>query len=405
MPAPIFAAIGRGLASAAQGAARAGAGLVRGAVSSARGAAGLFSRGAAAAPNMAQGAASASRYAAATGSRATAAAGNASSSWAAGGLPKSWQTSPAKMAAADLRADAAQAANSASQAGQQAAQRASAQVQQSAQSSIGSVRRMAQEAAQSIQRLAQQLFNLQAPGGGGGGNNQPPSGNAPPAGNQPPGRGGGAGRGPAGNFIGNQLRGVARQAAGTAVGQTVSQGLNALRLGMRYTGPTGSVRMTADMAASGGRAVMWLAKMPGRLKDFGDSLVKSREQLNEYNGSLAASAAKLEVERIGRNIRLGAATAGTGSSQTRSQSRIENNLLPMQALTANITNAVTTALQNAASYTIEGIGSLPVMQGLSAWLGRWVPPAPANMPLQQFAHDLGMGKFLNRRGPPIGRGP
>lgn len=195
--------------------------------------------------------------------------------------------------------------------------------------------------------------------------------------------------------------------------------MQVVRLAMRYGGPLGSLNMAKDAASAGGRAVSWLAKLPGRLKDFGDSLVKAREHLAEYNGSLAAAAAKLEVDRIGRNIRMGAATARSGSYQTAAQSRLENAMLPMQSLMANITNAVTGALQNTAAWVVEtlpgatitaisvanpGLGVL--LSGLKAAVAKYMTEeAGKALPLQQFVHDLGMGKFNKRKGPPIGKGP
>lgn len=406
MAAPIIAAVGRGLASAAQGAVRAGAGLVRGAMSAARGAAGFVSQTASKATgSLAQGAAKASSYVAGTGSRATAAAQAARPMGQA-----------AQAAGSTVRQAGQQAAQAAGQAGSRATQQAAANIQQTAQSGQSSIQQMANQASQTIQRLVQQLWNIQAPGGGGGGGNGPPAGgNAPPAGNTPGGR---QPRNQAQNFLGNQARLFARQAASSAVGNSVAQGMQVVRLAMRYGGPLGGINMTRDMAAAGGRAVSWLSKLPGRLKDFGDSLVKAREHLTEYNGSLAAAAAKLEVDRIGRNIRMGAATAKSGSYQTAAQSRLENSMLPMQALMSNLTNAITGAIQNGVAYVVELTPhmiaeALPFLGGAGVVLAKMkaaldkymTEEAGKALPLQQFAHDLGMGKFNKRKGPPIGKGP
>lgn len=195
--------------------------------------------------------------------------------------------------------------------------------------------------------------------------------------------------------------------------------MQVVRLAMRYGGPLGGINAAKDAATAGGHTIAWLAKLPGKLKDFGDALVKGREHLTEYNGALAAAAAKIEVERLGRNIRLGAATAKSGSYQTAAQSRLENAMLPMQALMANLTNAITGALQNTAAWVVEtlpvaavaavtaanpGLGTL--VSGLKAAIQKYMTgEAAAALPLQQFAHDLGMGKFLKRRGPPIGKAP
>jgi len=404
MPAPIFAAVGRGIASAAQGAVRAGTGLVRGAMSAARGAAGFVSQTASkASGSLAQGAAKASSYVAGTGSRATAAANAARPVGQA-----------AQAAGQTVRQAGQQAAQAAGQAGSQAAQQAAANIQQSAQSGQSSIQRMANQAAQSIQRLAQQLFNLQAPGGGGGGNGPPAGNNAPPAGNSPGGR---QPKNQVQSYLGNQARLFARQAASSAVGNSVAQGMQVVRLFMRYGGPMGGINAAKDAAGAGGRAVSWLARLPGRLKDFGDSLVKAREHLVEYNGSLAAAAAKLEVDRIGRNIRLGAATAKTGSAQTAAQSRLENAMLPMQALMANLTNAITGAIQNGVAQIIElapvALAALPafgaagvVLAKMKAAIDKYMTEeAGKALPLQQFANDLQNGKFMKRRGPPIGKAP
>ena len=287
---------------------------------------------------MARGAAAAGQYVSGVGARAASAASQA------------------------VRSSVGPAVQKASAAAQQAGQQAAQNVQQSAQSSMGSVRSFLQNAAGSFRNFAQQILQTQV-GAGSGGGSQPPGGNGPPSGNNPP-----AGNNPPkpkkqqtiGNTIAGQVKGIARQTIGTAVGQTVAGSLKTLGMAVKLSSPGGVVSFSAGImknaAVKGGEAVVWLAKLPGRLRDFGDALVKSRDHLKEYNGSIAAAVAKLEVERIGRDIRLGAMTERTGSYQTGQQSRLENNMLPMKMLKDNLTNAITGGLQNGVNVILEKLG-------------------------------------------------
>ncbi len=311
-----IAKAGSGLASAAQGALRAGAGVLSSAMGAVRGVGGVAAK----APSAARGAVQMGQYVASAGSRA------------------------------------AGAAQSAGQAAGQAGQAAAQQVKAHAGQATNSVQSFLQNAANSFKSYAQQILQIQV-GGGGKPPVTPPTNNAPPAANNP-----GGGKQPSqpatvGTFLGNQLRLFARQTASSALGNTIGGGLQIMRLGQRYLNPvTGGFNVIKDVAGKGGEAITWLAKLPGRLKDFGDALVRSRDHLKEYNGSIAAAVAKLEVERIGRNIRLGAATGKSAGFQTAAQSRLENNMLPMQAILTNLTNIITGGIQNGVSYGLERLG-------------------------------------------------
>lgn len=425
MPAPIFAAVGRGLASAGQAALRVGSAAARAAVSAARSglsvAGNLASRGAA---SVAQGGkAMAAEFAPAA--KAAVNAGKAAANVAMSGVRQ-------------VGAATSSGTSAVGQAGQQAA----SSVQNTANSAINSVKQSANSASQTIQNLVQQLSQAAqgSMGGGGGGGSATPS----PGGNQPggsgrswpkgwqswgaPAGGGGGGGGlspPAGNssggqggrgggqnsFIGNQLRGIARQAVGTSIGTAVGQSLQVLRLAMRYSGPMGGINIAKDAAGKGIEVVSWLAKLPGRLKDFGEALVKSREHVAQYNGTLAAAMAKIEHERLARDIRLGAATAKSGAYQTGQQSRLENNMLPMQAIWSNLTNIVTGGIQQGANVILEKIGgALAATPGFSA-AGKALEKMAKDDgakggPLNSFVNQLGSGQLSKRHLPPIdGTGP
>lgn len=387
------------VAGAARGLASAGQAAVRGAAVVARAAASAARAGVSAAGNLAsRGAASVvegGRAAAAELAPAARMAINASKS-------------AANIAMSGVRQVGSAASSGASSVGQ-AGQQAASSVQNTANSAINSVRQSGNAASQTIQNLVQQLSQAaQGAMGGGSGSAHPPGGtgggnpaNNPPAGNSPGGGGGGGGQG-GNNFVGQQIRGIARQAAGTAIGQAVGQSLQTLRLAMRYSGPLGAMNMTKDMAGKGIEVVTWLAKLPGRLKDFGEALVKSREHVAQYNGTLAAAMAKLEVERIGRDIRLGAATARSGAYQTGQQSRLENNLLPMQAIWSNLTNIITGGIQQGTNVILEKIGgALAAAPGFAA-AGKALEKMAKDDgakggPLNDFIKDLGGGKFSGRK--------
>jgi len=75
--------------------------------------------------------------------------------------------------------------------------------------------------------------------------------------------------------------------------------------------------------------------------------------LARFNGSIAASMAQLDVERIGREIAMGGRTSASVAYLTEAQSRFEEAAIPIEAIWTNATNRIEGFMLNIGTKVME----------------------------------------------------
>jgi hypothetical protein len=87
--------------------------------------------------------------------------------------------------------------------------------------------------------------------------------------------------------------------------------------------------------------------------DWTRSLVASQQQIVQYNGVMRSAQMSLEAERIGRDMRKGAATQSSFSELARSQDRLERARLPLEIAKQNADNRIAAAANREAAALLE----------------------------------------------------
>lgn len=174
---------------------------------------------------------------------------------------------------------------------------------------------------------------------------------------------------------GNEIRGLAKAVTGDMRMPGVRE----------FIDPVSFVRWVAEIRAN-------IIELPQRLKEFGNSLAESQRHLKDYNGQISVAFSRLDIDRFRRNVQLGAMTAGSTERLTRAQSKLEEAKLPLEAITANITNELTAALENAVA---EGINRTlnPVIDAARKWLGMPDATELGSSPLVDLSKLIASGKF------------
>ncbi len=122
----------------------------------------------------------------------------------------------------------------------------------------------------------------------------------------------------------------------------------------------------ANLAKVLGPTVGALAALPKVAHALSNRFLEAQRNLAQYNGTIATSLARLEVGRIGRDIRSGGMTAGTTRELADSTNRLEESLQPIGNLTTNIKHVFADALNEAAIFLLNGVNTIvnPVAEAL-----------------------------------------
>lgn len=132
-------------------------------------------------------------------------------------------------------------------------------------------------------------------------------------------------------------------------------------------GPIGmAVAATVAVVALG----VELAKLPGQIKDWANSLLESQRKLGEVSGAMAQVFARKDVFDTFRNQRIGDATAGSAGNLEGSYEHLSNALESIDTLTSNIWNdgvAIITELF-ADLMDIMNVVVVPVLKAIGEWL-------------------------------------
>lgn len=171
---------------------------------------------------------------------------------------------------------------------------------------------------------------------------------------------------------------------------------NAVRGNISSSNLTGN---PADIA----KVLLELGKMPGRLRDFGDALLRSQDGLVAFSGRMANAAMKLEAERYGRAMRTAAATGSSYASLTGAQTRLESRLQPYQAAYQTLLNRVSGAVITVAD---KAVGLFESVTKIRALIERWLPELgkDPDMPvLNKVVRDMAYPVTERARAPLGGR--
>ena len=457
MPAPIIiAAIGRGLAALAAGAGRvaAGAGARAAAGAGTRVAAGAGTRVAAGEASAGVRAARYAAYQAERGGAATIQAGASRASQAraagfkfsaqpvvgqasrqaafgptlgaAGVAPGGYGVSSAALQRA-VQGQSFTKANVVRQGASQvtAAQGAASQATQAATGASNSVSTMAsnvqsmfQKSTQLLNRMMtgqsvtqgqtqsaiQRLANLIGGGFGGGGGSS--SGGGSGGGALPPGSPPPSGSPGGGGFDMDKWIRRGAYAATTGVAFSGGGGPNTFK-GLAGAA-AGAIPRNVIGAAMGNpfslaRMNIELAMMPNRLKDFGAGLVESQQNLVGYSGTMAAATMQLRGERIRRDVRVAGLTGGSLSDLSRTQSRMEDRLLPYVAAYRNTLNRAVQIALNIADVGLTVVEMLSPINEWAKWaMGKEDKTLDANAMIKDYMRKIVENTGSGREIPPLG---
>ena len=121
------------------------------------------------------------------------------------------------------------------------------------------------------------------------------------------------------------------------------------------SGPPGMTSTIINLSALG-LATGGLVRV---IKAWGTSLAESRRPLAEFNGGVAAAFARLDAQRIGRNVSLGRMTRGSTENLTRNLSKLEDRLLPYAAIGIKTMNYIAATLLGIADTAVSIAESIP----------------------------------------------
>ncbi len=113
-----------------------------------------------------------------------------------------------------------------------------------------------------------------------------------------------------------------------------------------------------DLAKKLPPVIASFAALPAIAHGFSNRLLEAQRSLTQYNGTIAAAFAKLELGRIQRSIRGGVMTAGTTSDLADSTNRLENALMPLSSLKDNLQNIFLDSLNEVAIFMLNGINKI-----------------------------------------------
>jgi len=108
---------------------------------------------------------------------------------------------------------------------------------------------------------------------------------------------------------------------------------------------TGGATLLVTAAAASVRA----------LHNFSSQLSESQRYLEQYNGTIAVSFARLEMDRIGRSIKTGQATAESTKYNNEALSRLEDAMMPYQNLWTNAVQNITGAIADLGADVLNAI--------------------------------------------------
>lgn len=144
-----------------------------------------------------------------------------------------------------------------------------------------------------------------------------------------------------------------------------------------------------------------VAKLPARLRDFGAALVDSQSRLAQYSGSIAASVGRLRGDRFRRELQLAGATSGSFGQLSRSQSALEDKLMPYRIGATNLLNGITSSLQRLLTTAIDVLEKVSSLDDWfkSVFVGE-IKKDEGNA-LSRLVKELAREKGPARRFPPI----
>lgn len=178
-------------------------------------------------------------------------------------------------------------------------------------------------------------------------NPPPPGPNSPPAGNNP-----------------SNPRRLANPRNQQSVNQSLGTVLSQIRALAAGGAIVGLIRGTAQ-------AYYTISTLPKKLKDFGESVLESQRHLSHWNAGINNSFAVLDAERLGRNIKLANATSGSASGLAKSQSKLEESLLPVQIRANNLLNNILAAIEEKSAELIAT--TLAAKNNVAYWFGAIAP--------------------------------
>ena len=237
-------------------------------------------------------------------------------------------------------------------------------------------------------------------GAGGGGGALPPGSSPPPGGSSSPGAGG---------FDMDKWMRRGAQAAATGVafsgggGPNTFKGLAGAAAGSIPRNLIGAAMLNPFALA---RINLELATMPGRLKDFGAGLIESQQHLVGYSGQMAAATQRLRGDRIRRDVRLAGATGGSVADLSKTQSRMEERLLPYAAAYRNTLNRVMIHALNIADAGLTVVELLSPINEWAKWaMGKDDKTADSNAFIRKYMQQIVANAGSGREIPPLGGGP
>lgn len=96
-----------------------------------------------------------------------------------------------------------------------------------------------------------------------------------------------------------------------------------------------------------------LVGLPGKLKNFQDGIAQSVGGLNQFSGTIAQSQGQLYADRVRRTGQYARGIGDSEAYKNRSDSRLEDALLPLTKLAANVSNYVSGALKNITAFALK----------------------------------------------------
>lgn len=111
-----------------------------------------------------------------------------------------------------------------------------------------------------------------------------------------------------------------------------------------------------SLAKNATTAAAALATMPPIIKRLGDRFSESQRSLAQYNGTIAAAFARLDVNRMVRDVRVGSQTSGSTQKLTEAIDRFEQAATPIRIAFINFANTVIVPFLNMATEVVDKVG-------------------------------------------------
>lgn len=125
---------------------------------------------------------------------------------------------------------------------------------------------------------------------------------------------------------------------------------------------TEAIRSLTKATAGAAAALLVLPKATHAVSN---RFLEAQRSLTQYNATIAAAFAKLEVGRIQREAKAGRATAGTTSGLADSTNRLEGAMLPFNNFWTNVGNVLGDFGNEVSIKIVDGIGDLLNIEGIN----------------------------------------